>query len=220
MKSVTTIAELRGYLSEQRRILVCFWKKGCPGCMAASKVIDLLRSPDCAVLGFDCTGGMKEAKALGVDNTPYWVLFERGEKSAEIRPTSDGEALHRFLTEKAGFALPEPILMAALEDGREYARNVQVAIAEILFRRADSDEDTLISAARLMILKACAGEDDIPACVDRQIAHCARRLTESAAAPEGLREERRLAAERLPGEREKLTEDLEALRKRMNEQKP
>ena len=157
MKSVATIAELRGYLSEQRRILVCFWKKGCPGCMAASKVIDLLHGPDCAVLGFDCTGGMKEAKALGVDNTPYWVLFERGEKSAEIRPTSDGEALHRFLTEKAGFALPEPILMAALEDGREYARNVQAAIAEILFRRADSDEDTLISAARLMILKACAG---------------------------------------------------------------
>ncbi len=217
MKSVATIAELRGYLSEQRRILVCFWKKGCPGCMAASKVIDLLHGPDCAVLGFDCTGGMKEAKALGVDNTPYWVLFERGEKSAEIRPTSDGEALHRFLTEKAGFALPEPILMAALEDGREYARNVQAAIAEILFRRADSDEDTLISAARLMILKACAGEDDIPACVDRQIAYCARRLTENGAGQEGYGAQKRRAAERLAGERDRLAEDLEALRGRMKQ---
>ncbi len=180
-------------------------------------MIDLLESPDCAVLGFDCTGSMEAAKTLGVEGTPYWVLFERGEKSAEIRPTSDGEALHRFLTEKAGFALPELILMTALEDGREYARNVQSAIAEILFRRAESGEDMRISAALLMILKACAGEDDIPACVDRQIAYCARRLTENGAGQEGYGAQKRRAAERLAGERDKLAEDLEALRGRMKQ---
>ena len=107
--------------------------------------------------------------------------------------------------------------MAALEDGREYARNVQSAIAEILFRRAESDEDTLISAARLMILKACAGEDDLPACVDRQIAYCARRLTENGAGQEGYGAQKRRAAERLAGERDKLAEDLEALRGRMKQ---
>ena len=188
--------------------------------MAASKVIDLLRSPDCAVLGFDCTGGVEEAETLGAEGTPYRVLFEHGEKSAEIRPTLDEDALYRFLTEKAGFVLPEPIQMTALEDGREYARSVQSAIAEILFRRAESDEDTPISAARLMILKACAGDENIPACVDRQIARYVRRLMEDKTALGSLQEERRRAADRLPGEQEKLTEDLEALRKRMNRPKP
>ena len=214
MKSVTTIAELRGQLSGQLRILVCFWKRGCPACMAVSKVIDLLSSPDCAVLGFDCTDGMVEAKALGVPAVPHWLLFEMGEKIAEIRPTADGDALHRFLTEKAGFDLPEIILLAALEDGREYARNVQSAIAEILFRRAESDQSTLISAARLMILKACVGDEDPESCVDRQIARCVRRLEESAFPSDGLREERRRAANRLPGEREELVRELESLFRR------
>ena len=45
-----------------------------------------------------------------------------------------------------------------------------------MLRRADSDEDTLISAPRLMILKACAGDENIPACVNRQIAQCVRHL--------------------------------------------
>ena len=210
MESVSTIAALRGQLAG-RRVLVCFWKRGCPACMAVSKVIDLLSSPDCAVLGFDCTDGMDEARALGVPAAPHWLLFEQGEKTAEIRPTSGGEALHRFLTEQAGFDLPELIMEVALEDGRAYARSVQAALAEALFRRADSDRDTLVDAARLMILKACVGDAQPGACVDGQIARCVRRLEESDAWADSTQEERRRAAERLPGERDRLVRELEAL---------
>ena len=69
---------------------------------------------------------MKEANARGAELCAAGYCLSR-KNTAEFRLISDTDALHSFLTEKAGFDLPALILGAALEDGREHARNMQTA---------------------------------------------------------------------------------------------
>ena len=209
MKSVATIAELSGYLFGQRLVLVCFWKKGCPGCMMVSKLIPLLEKDTVPLFGFECSGGMDQAKALGINGTPQWVLYENGEKTAWINPAADRDELYVFLTEQIGISLLRPLFDMALDEGKVYANQMQDAIAEIMFRSRDNGND-IPAAARLKILKACVETpaDRVGECLAAQIARCSERLRERLKQPDGETEARRFAIESLPSLKEELLKEL------------
>ena len=176
--------------------------------MKVSKLLPLLESNCLPVISFDCTVGMAEAKTLGVQGTPRWLLFENGKIKAEIQPAADDDALWEFLTEKAGVDLLRPIFDMALEKGRAYTRQMQDAVAEIMFRSGDDDEG-ILSAARLKITKACveASEDEMESCIEAQIRRCESRLRERMT-QKGQTEARITALEKLPDLKEEIMRTL------------
>ena len=209
MQTIITKQELYTQLETYSGlVLVIFWKRGCPGCMKVSKLLPLLESNCLPVISFDCTVGMAEAKTLGVQGTPRWLLFENGKIKAEIQPAADDDALWEFLTEKAGVDLLRPIFDMALEKGRAYTRQMQDAVAEIMFRSGDDDEG-ILSAARLKITKACveASEDEMESCIEAQIRRCESRLRERMT-QKGQTEARITALEKLPDLKEEIMRTL------------
>lgn len=177
--------------------------------MKVSKLIPLLEKDTVPLLGFDCSDGMEEAKTLGINGTPQWVLFENGEKTIVINPAADRDELYAFLTERVGFSLLRPIFDMALDEGEVYADQVQDAIAEIMFRSRDDGND-ILAAARLKILKACieTPADVMGECLDAQIARCSKRLQERLEQPDGDTEARRFAIESLPSLKDDLWREL------------
>ena len=208
LESVATIAELHALISAHRRLLVCFWRRGCPGCMAVSRLMPLLDDGP-PLTGFDCTGRMEEAKAFGAPGAPFWALFENGALTAGIIPSGDRDALWDFLTRRCGFSLLRPLFELALDEGRAYAERTRDAMAELMFRSKD-DGNGILSAARLKILQACAEleGDALALCLSEQTGRCESRLRERMAAPEGDTEARREALSRLPALRDELLREL------------
>ena len=177
--------------------------------MMVSKLIPLLEKDTVPLFGFDCSGGMDQAKALGINGTPQWVLYENGEKIEWINPAADRDVLYAFLTKRAGISLLRPLFDMALDEGKVYANQMQDAIAEIMFRSRDNGND-ILAAARLKILKACVETpaDRVGECLDAQIARCSERLRERLKQPDGETEARRFAIESLPSLNEELLKEL------------
>lgn len=209
MQTIITKQELYTLLETYSGlVLVIFWKRGCPGCMKVSKLLPLLENNGLSIIRFDCTDGMEEAKVLGVQGTPRWLLFENGKTKAEIQPAADDDALWEFLTEKAGVDILRPVFDMALEEGKAYVRQMQDAVAEIMFRSGD-DEDGIISAARLKISKACveASEDEMESCIEAQIRRCESRLRERMT-QKGETKARITALKKLPDLKEEIMRTL------------
>ena len=83
--------------------------------MMVSKLIPLLEKDMVPLFGFECSGGMDQAKALGINGTPQWVLYENGEKIEWINPAADRDVLYAFLTKRAGISLLRPLFDMALD---------------------------------------------------------------------------------------------------------
>ena len=215
MQTLTTKQELLAQLEiHSGMVLVIFWKKACPGCMKVSKLIPLLEKDTVPLLGFDCSDGMEEAKALGINGTPEWVLYENSEKTDVINPAADRDELYAFLTERAGFSILSPVFEMALDEGEVYADQMQDAIVEIMFRSKDNGND-IIAASRLKILKACVETpaDVMGECLDAQIARCMKRLRARMEQDKGGTEAQLIALETLPSLKDDLFRELAQVRK-------
>lgn len=208
MKDVNTAKELNDVLTSYGgRLLVCFWKNACPGCMKISKLLPLIEDDGCRIIRFDCSNGYDESSEFGVDSTPVWHLYEDGSKVSSIHPASDDEDLWEFLTETAGVDILRPIFDLALEQGLAYAKRVQSAIAELMFRSKD-DCDGIVTAAVLKICRACesVAVEDIDSCIDEQTERCIRRLKNMDSDDEA--EVRNEAIEKIIGKKEEIREQL------------
>ena len=215
MNDINTRKELNDALTAcGGRALICFWKKACPGCMKVSKLIPLLEKDTVPLLGFDCSDGMEEAKALGINGTPEWVLYENSEKTDVINPAADRDELYAFLTERAGFSILSPVFEMALDEGEVYADQMQDAIVEIMFRSKDNGND-IIAASRLKILKAYVETpaDVMGECLDAQIDRCMKRLRARMEQDNGGTEAQFVALETLPSLKDDLFRELAQVRK-------
>ena len=197
--------------ADRGRLLVCFWKNACPGCMKVSKLMPLLESDSCRIIRFDCSNGYDEASAFGVTAVPVWQLYENGRNAGSIRPARDDEELWEFLTETAGADILRPFFDLALDQGRAYAKRVQEAISELMFRSKD-DCDGIVTSAVLKICRACesVAAEETDSCIDEQIAHCIRRLRGMDA--DGDTEVRSEAIEKILGKKEEIRTRLEEVK--------
>ena len=208
MEDINTAKELNDVLaSDGGRLLVCFWKNACPGCMKVSKLLPLIEGDDCRIIRFDCSNGYDEASEYGINATPVWHLYEDGSKTGSIHPASDDEDLWEFLTETAGLDILRPFFDIALDQGRAYAKRVQSAIAELMFRSED-DCDGIVTAAVLKICRACesVSVEDIDSCIDEHAARCIRRLRDMDS--DGDTEIRSEAIEKILGKKEEIRTQL------------
>lgn len=208
MEDINTAKELEDVLAADRgRLIVCFWKNACPGCMKVSKLLPLIESDRCKIIRFDCSNGYDEASEFGVNATPIWHLYEDGGKVSSISPAHDDEDLWEFLTETAGVDILRPFFDLALDQGRAYAKRVQSAIAEIMFRSKD-DCDGIVTAAVLKICRACESValEDIDSCIDEQTERCIRRLKDMDS--DGDTEIRNEAIEKILGKKEEIRDQL------------
>lgn len=195
------------------RALICFFQNGCSRCLEVELLTELLAKTDMEVVKVDCDESDELLFDFGGDGTPYWCLIQNGEMVKGICPTDSREALYSFITEDGKICLSREEFDSAMDAGKEKRELHEMAVAEILFRSKDSDEDSLLYAAKLKIIRPCImaeSDEALRSCIREKTRHFMERLNVSMENEGGDTPVRRSVLKKLPGLEEKIFQEIHA----------
>ena len=223
MVEITAREELNDALEEKLLLLACM-QKGCLPCASVTPLLEMLSG--CG--GFltarlEITSGRWFTEAYGVDGSPTWIVFRGGAESARIDPAAkSAEELSVFLDGALGLTLSPDALKDALAEGRRRADYLENCLAELAFRKNETNEDLLLASIRIKVIKACleCREEALEGCVSSQIGHIAERLQAQMLTPDGATEARRRALDRLPEMAGEYCRELIGVKERAAARKP
>jgi hypothetical protein len=185
----------------KNKVLVCFFQQGCSMCLEVEPLAELLEGRGPEIVKISCDDSDNLLYEFGGEGTPYWCYFEKGKMVKSIVPTDGRAELFSFIIDDCKIALPREEFDKAMNAGAEKREFQEMAIAEIMFRSKNSDEDSLTAAARLKIMRPCItaeNDKELRKCVRDSIEHFAERLKIAMQQEGGDTKARRNMLDKLP----------------------